>query len=711
MTSRESETLRIGTDQEEQIPTVPFDFALDRRRFTQLLGAGLVVTVFADSAAAQRRGGRGGSRSVSISARIHIGANGRITVLTGKIEMGQGARAELTQAAAEELHVGPERIDVVMGDTSLVPDDGLTAGSRTTPSTVPAVRAGAAAAREALVRLASERWNVELGTLSATDGKVVHGPSLREVTFAELAEGDAMAKAFSQEVPPEIGLTDVKKWRVLATSYPRPNRRDLVTGAHKFPSDIVLPDMLRGKVLRPPAFGAKLAAIDMDAAKAFADVVVVRDGEFVGVAAPTTFRAQQALEVLAKTAEWTRTLQPSSSEIHDYLRKKAEEHTPANPFREELQRGTHQLRQTYRTAYVQHAPLEPRAAVAQWQDGRLAVWTGTQNPFGYQNELARALRIPAESVRVVVPDFGSGFGGKHTAEAAIEAARLARTAGRPVSLCWTREEEFTWAYYRPAALIDIEASLDAEGRIATWYMLNVHSGGAAIQSPYRLGRADSRFVAAESPLRTGSYRALAATANNFARECCMDELAEMAHADPLDFRLSHLEEPRLRAVLETAAAKFDWKRRRAEQRKDAGIGLACGTEKGSYVAACVEVELDRQRRQVKVRHVCEAFECGKILNPDNLLSQVQACIVMGLGPALREAMVFENGGILNGSFAEYRVPRMSDVPQLDIHLLDRPDLAPVGGGETPIIAIAPAIANAVFQATGQRCRELPVRLA
>jgi isoquinoline 1-oxidoreductase len=711
MTSRESEISRIGADPEEQIPTVPFDFAMDRRRFTQLLGAGLVVTVLADVADAQRRGGRGGERRGVISARIHIGTNGRITVLTGKIEMGQGARAELTQAAAEELHVEPERIDAVMGDTSLVPDDGLTAGSRTTPSTVPAVRAGAAAAREALVRLAGERWKVELGTLSVADGKVVHGPSLREVTFAELAEGDAMAKAFSQEVPPEIGLTDVKKWRVLATSYPRPNRRDLVTGAHKFPSDIVLPDMLRGEVLRPPAFGAKLTAIDMDAARSFADVVIVRDGDFVGVAAPTAFRAQQAIEALAKTAEWTRTAQPSSSEIFDYLRKKAEERTPANPFREEMQRGAHQLRQTYRTAYVQHAPLEPRAAVAQWQDGHLTVWTGTQNPFGYQNELARALRIPSESVRVVVPDFGSGFGGKHTAEAAIEAARLARAASRPVALRWTREEEFTWAYYRPAALIDIEASLDAEGRIATWYMVNIHSGGAAIQSPYRLPQADSRFVAADSPLRTGSYRALAATANNFARECFMDELAELAHADPLDFRLAHLEDPRLRAVLETAAAKFDWKRRMAEKRKDVGIGLACGTEKGSYVAACVEIELDHQRQRIQVRHVCEAFECGAILNPDNLLSQVQSCIVMGLGPALREAMVFENGAILNGSFAEYRVPRMADLPELDIHLLDRPGLASAGGGETPIIAVAPAIANAVFHAKGERRRELPVRFA
>lgn len=313
-------------------------------------------------------------------------------------------------------------------------------------------------------------------------------------------------------------------------------------------------------------------------------------------------------------------------------------------------------------------------------------------------------------MRVIVPDFGCGFGGKHTGEAAVEAARLAKAAERPVLLKWTRDEEFVWAYFRPAAVIDVEASLDDQGKITSWQFLNINSGGAAVDTPYRIGRNRSRYVASETPLRQGSYRTLAATANNFARECFMDELAAAAGADPLDFRLAHLENPRLRAVLEEAAKRFNWRERVKQKRPDVGIGLACGTEKGSYVAACVEIAIDAAQKRITVRRVCEVFECGAVLNPDNLTSQVQGCILMGLGPALREEMRFADGKMRNAVFSKYLVPRFSDVPELDIHLLNRPDLASAGGGETPIIAIAPAIGNAVFQASGTRVHAMPIRL-
>jgi isoquinoline 1-oxidoreductase len=396
--------------------------------------------------------------------------------------------------------------------------------------------------------------------------------------------------------------------------------------------------------------------------------------------------------------------------VSDYLRRRAGEGVPRNPFADELAQAAKTLRQTYRVAYVQHAPLETRAAVAEWSEGRLTVWTGTQNPFGYHRELAGAFGLANDQVRVVVPDFGGGFGGKHTGEAAVEAARLARAAGKPVSLHWTREEEFTWAYFRPAAVIDVEASLDAKGALTSWHFVNINSGGAAVDTPYRAGRTQCRFVRSDSPLRQGSYRTLAATANNFARECAMDELAAAAGADPLDFRLAHLDNPRLRAVLEEAAKRFRWRERVKNKQRNIGVGLACGTEKGSVVAACAEIAIDPQAGRIAVRQVTEVFECGAILNPDNLLAQVQGCILMGLGPALREGMRFEKGEMLNPRFRSYLVPRFSDVPELDIHLLNRPDLPSAGGGETPIIAIAPAIANAVFHATGTRIREMPIRL-
>ncbi len=232
-----------------------------------------------------------------------------------------------------------------------------------------------------------------------------------------------------------------------------------------------------------------------------------------------------------------------------------------------------------------------------------------------------------------------------------------------------------------------------------------------MEPPYTVGKTNCHYVPSKPVLRHGSYRALAATANNFAREVFMDELAAAAAMDPLEFRLAHLENPRLRAVLEKAAKEFGWAAQAMKKNSDTGIGLACGTEKGSFVAACAEVQLDRKANQIKVTRVCQAFECGKILNPENLLSQVQGAIIMGLGAALREEVQFEKGRITNASFRKYRVPRYDDVPELDIHLLDRPDLPSAGAGETPIIVIAPAVANAVFRATGKSVRALPVSLA
>ncbi|MBM4038088.1 MAG: xanthine dehydrogenase family protein molybdopterin-binding subunit [Planctomycetes bacterium] len=695
---------------EEPVERVPYDFGLTRRGFVQVLGAGLLVSVGAPSVLGAERRPRGQGRSAGVAARVHVAKDGAITVLTGKVEMGQGARGELTQAAAEELRVPPSRITMVMGDTSIVPDDGITAGSRTTPSTVPAVRQGAAAARQVLAQLACQKWGVEAKAVEARDGTITHAATRRTLSYGELAASEDLPKAFGEAAPSGVEVTPVKEWRVLGTSLPRPNARDFVTGAHQFPSDMARPNMLYGKVLRPPSYGARLVSVDLAPAKAMAGVVAAQDGSFVGVAAPTSLLARQALAAVAATAKWEPAPHPSSKEIGDYLRQRAGGGVPKNPFADEVGKAAKALRQTYLVPYVQHAPMETRAAVAEWADGKLTVWAGTQAPFNYHRELAGAFHLANDQVRVIVPDFGGGFGGKHTGEAAVEAARLARAAGRPVSLHWTREEEFTWAYFRPAAVIDIEASLDAKGALTSWHFININSGGAAVDTPYRTGKANCRFVRSDSPLRQGSYRTLAATANNFARECFMDELAVAAGADPLDFRLAHLDNPRLRAVLEGAAKRFRWRERVKEKKPNTGVGLACGTEKGSVVAACVEIAIDPESGRIAPRQVCEVFECGAVLNPDNLLAQVAGCILMGLGPALREEMAFEKGEMQNATFRKYLVPRFSDVPELDLHLLNRPDLPSVGGGETPIIAIAPAIANAVFHATGKRVHEMPIRL-
>jgi isoquinoline 1-oxidoreductase len=277
-------------------------------------------------------------------------------------------------------------------------------------------------------------------------------------------------------------------------------------------------------------------------------------------------------------------------------------------------------------------------------------------------------------------------------------------------LRWTREEEFTNAYFRPAAVIDLVASLNDENRLATWWHLNINAGGNSIESPYRIPKKESRTANSRPPLRHGSYRALASTGNTFARESFMDELAAAAGADPLEFRLAHLDDPRLRPVLEEAARRFKWTERAKNQQANRGIGIACSYDKGSYVACCAEVEVDRAAQAIRVLHVCQAFDCGPVMNPDNLRNQMEGAIIMGLGPALREEVTFADGEITSNSFGRYRVPHFKDVPTIETFAVDRKNVEAAGAGETPIIAIAPAIGNAVFAATGIRLRSMPMRL-
>jgi CO/xanthine dehydrogenase Mo-binding subunit len=690
--------------------------AVTRRDFMQLLGAGLMIAVSAEQADAQAapprqgRGPRGGGRPTNVSARVHIGKDGIVTVMTGKVECGQGSRAEITQAAAEELRLPAERILLIMADTSLVPDDGSTAGSGTTPRTIPAVRQGTAAARELLIGLAAKRWNTEASGLEARDGKVLDKNGGRELTYADLALAPDSAGVFDKTGPGNVTLTPVKEWKVLGKASPRPNGRDLVNGGHHFPSDIIRPGMLYGKILRAPTYGSTLTTVDLAPAKVMKNVVVVQDGSFVGIAASTTFAAEAALDAISATAKWTASTQIASKDLYDHLKKRARGGVPANPFADDFTKAATSLEQTYHVAYAQHAPMEPRVAVAEWEDGKLTVWTATQNPFGVKGELERAFNLTADQVRVIVPDFGGGFGGKHSGECAVETARLAKAAGKPVRLRWTRGEEFTFAYFRPAGVIEARAGLDEKGTLTSWHFVNINSGPSSVETPYRAGKSRSQFVQSDPPLKHGSYRGLAATANTFGRECFMDELAALAGQDALEFRLAHLDNARLRAVLEDAAKRFDWLSRVKKKEPDIGVGLACGTEKGSFVATCAEVMIDRANDRIAVRHISQTFECGAVLNPGNLMAQNQGAIVMALGPALREEIRFEGGKMLTDAFSDYLVPRFADVPTIDVHLLDRPDLPSAGAGETPLISVAPAIANAIFNATGTRVREMPMRI-
>ncbi len=687
-------------------------FELARRDFFKILGAGIAVFAIAkDALAAQETAP--GHRSFhneelpkDISAWLHVGEDGVVTGFTGKAEIGQNIRTSLAQTIADELRVPFESVRMVTADTALTPFDAGTFGSRTTPTMTPELRRVASAARDLLVEAAAKEWNAAPAGLVAADARVTDPASGRSLKYAELARG----KTLAQNLPAEDPVTPATQWTIAGKAIPKVDGRAFVTGKHQYTTDLHPAGMLHGKVLRPPSFGATLTSCDDSAAKTMPGVFVVRDGDFVGVAAPSAHEAQRALNAIR--AQWKAVAQISDKEIFSYLKQNAAAKSE-DRFRKQkgsveegLASAVHRLDAAYTVAYIAHAPLEPRAAVAQWTDGKLMVWTGTQRPFANRDELAAIFHLPESSVRVIVPDTGSAYGGKHTSDAAIEAARLARTVGRPVKVVWTREEEFTWAYFRPAGVIEIKSGIGRDGTLTAWEFHNYHSGTSGIDTPYDVANQRTEYHPVPLILRSGSYRGLAATANHFARETHMDALANAAKMNPLEFRMRNLSNPRMRAVLEAAAKSFGWPRKKTQEGQ--GFGVACGDEKGSYVATLAEIAVDKTSRAVRVVRLVEAFECGAIVNPDGLRNQVVGAMIQGLGGALFEAIEFEGGRIKNPHFASYRVPRFRDVPEIEAILLDRKDIPSAGAGETPIMAVAPAIGNAIFDATGVRLNNLPM---
>lgn len=679
-------------------------FELDRREFLRLCTGGLLVCLTARGAAAQESGRRFGGHSLpqNVSAWLHIGADGAVTVFTGKVEIGQNIRTSLAQQVAEELRAPFSSIAMTMGDTDLVPWDMGTFGSRTTPTMGPELRNMAAAARQMLVEEAARRWNCDAKSLTAADGKVTNPKTQEALAYGEITRGTQLTQVVSGDPP----LTPASDWKIAGTPMPKVHGREFVTGKHQYPSDIVRPGMQFGKVLRPTGFNATLVKADTSAAEKMTGVKVVRDGDFIGVVADDVWTASVAVGKI--NAQWNVPPQIGNAELFAALKKGAgDDGTRSAEVTAALAAADVKLEQTYTVAYIAHAPLEPRAAVAEWADGKLTVWTGTQRPFGVKEELVRAFRLSDAQVRVLMPDMGSGYGGKHTGECAIEAARLAKAASKPVKLIWTREEEFTWAYFRPAGVMEVRAGVKKDGTLVAWEHHNYNSGPSAVGSPYEVSPKVTEYHEWQTPpLAQGSYRGLAATANHFARETAMDELAHALGMDPLAFRLKNLSDARLTAVFQAAADKFGWGKERPTAQR--GFGIAGGVEKGGYTAACAEVAIDGDGT-VHVRRLVQAWESGAIINPDGLRNQVMGAMVQGMGGALFEAVQFGNGQVLNGTFTDYRVPRFADAPpEIEVVLIDRRDLPPAGAGETGIVAVAPAVGNAIFAATGKRRRAMPM---
>jgi nicotinate dehydrogenase subunit B len=701
---------------------------IERRDFFRVLGGGLFIAIAFDAAAetgddqpetgGAGRGARGREEPRELAAWLHIDENGRVTAYTGKVEIGQNIRTSLAQTIADELRVPLAAITMVMADTDLTPYDAGTFGSQTTPRMAPQLARASATAREMLIGLATAHWQIPsasaAASLSAKDGRVVHADR-RVLTYGELTKGQKLTGFVNEQA----AVSAPAEWKARGTAAKKVNARAIVTGAHQFTPDVVRPDMLYGRLVRPDRLGATtLVSVDDSAARALAGVTIVRDGDFLGVVATSERLAARAASLVR--AEWRpptgAASTQSSQTVFEYLRTAPDARPAQSPFVTgdvaAAWAGAGQtLDVAYEIPYIAHVPLEPRTAIAEWDDaGKLTVWAGTQRPFGVRGELAQAFQLPENRVRVICPDMGSAYGGKHSGEHAVEAARLAKAAKRPVKLVWTRAEEFTWGYFRPAGVIAVKSATDANGRLVAWSFDNYNSGSSGIRSPYDTPNQRIAFHPSTSPLKQGSYRGLAATANHYAREMHMDELARAMGVDAVEFRLRHLKDERMRAVLKAAAGRAGWPKGwpRAE-RNGRAWGIACGTEKGSVVATAAEVSKTTDGSGFRVERLIVSFECGAIVNPDGLNNQVEGGVVQGLGGALFEAIEFAEGRILNGSLARYRVPRFADMPAIDIILLNRPDLPSAGAGETPIVAVAPAIGSAV-RAFGDVAHALPVRL-
>jgi nicotinate dehydrogenase subunit B len=700
--------LTAGPGAGQPAPARPWDRARQEpASFAAAMPDGLMTVVTIDN---QPEAGRPGPGSPN-DAWVHIGDDGAVTAFTGKVEGGQGTRTALAMLVAEELAVPVTSVTVAMGDTGTSPFDLGTFGSRSMPYAAPPLRAAAAAALRLLTQAAAARFELPPDQLRAANGVIAGPDGAPSVSYGDLLAGQRRV----ERVPADAAVTPATEWRVAGQAARALGSAEVVTGAKRFPADLRMAGMLHGCVLRPPSHGARLASADTAAAAARPEVTVVRDGSFVGVIAPDNQTARDALAQIEATwtaAAWDEPDPLSPADLEAYLRAHpVEGEGPGRKVEQDsgdveaaLRAGPVRLDARYSAAYIAHAPLEPRSALAHWHDGGVTVWTGTSTPFRARTELAAALAVPEEAVQVVVPDYGGGFGGKHGSVVALEAARLARAAGQPVHVQWNRQEEFQHSYLRPAAVIDVSSAAGPDGNLTGWSFTNINSGSIGLAPPYRIPHQRLVFQPAAAPLPQGSYRALAATANSFARESHLDELAEAAGADPVEFRLRNLDDDRLAAVLRAAAAEIGWDQPTSP---GTGHGIALGREKGGRVATAATVHVAPDGT-LRVLRLVTAVDCGAVVHPDGLTNQVEGAVMMGLGGALFEAIDFAGGRILNAGLSTYRVPRLTDLPDVQVLLLDQPDQPSAGGGETPIVAVAPAIGNAIFRACGVRLRSMPL---
>ncbi len=697
--------------------------AFERRDFIKLLGGGVIILFNAGSLlSAQQKppmggpgakpgfGGFGMGAAADLNAYLKIGEDGKITCFSGKIEQGQSNTTALAQMAAEELGVPYDSITMIMGDTDLCPWDMGTFGSMSVRVYGAALRSAAAEARAILLEMASEQLKTPMDQLTCKNGIIcITADQKSQVTFAQLTKGQKITRKLEKK-------PSVKRpgdFNIIGKSPIRVDARAKVTGQAQFAGDIRFPDLLYARLLRPPAHGATLKSFDTAEAEKIAGVLVVKEEGLVAVLHPDPETAEKA-RALIKAEYDIPSLNVDETSIFDYLIEKAPRPQQSER-RGDLAAGEKAaadiFQHTYLNGYGAHAPIETHTACAKLDGDKMTLWLSTQTPFPTQGDIAREIKVESQKVRVITPYVGGGFGGKSAGPQALEAARLAKITGKPVQVSFTREEEFFYDSFRPAAVVKIKSGVDSTGKICFFdnhiYFAGNRSAEMFYDVPNNLTSSYGgwmRDAPKIHPFNIGAWRAPGANINVFARESQIDIMAAKLKIDPLEFRLKNTSDARVRRVLEMAAKSFGYTG--AVSPSGRGYGIACGLDAGSYVAEIAEVKVENGK--VRVKRIIAVQDMGISVNPDGSRMQMEGCITMGLGYALSEDIHFKGGQLLTKNFHNYSIPRFSWLPEIEAILVKNDELDPQGGGEPAIVPVGAAIANAVFDAIGVRVFQMPL---
>jgi len=684
---------------------------VSRREFLKAIGGGIVIFFWVgDSSLLEAQRGR--SYPDDFNAYLRIGADGRVSCFTGKIEMGQGVVTSLAQMLADELDVRLDSVDMVMGDTSQCPWDMGTFGSMSTRFFGPPLRAAGAEARSVLIELAAERLQVPQNRLTAEDAVVFDKTdTTRRVTYADLAQGKTIARRAREKAP----VKNPADFKVMGKEFTRGDAVEKVTGRAKYAGDIRIPGMVYARILRPPAHGATLKNVDTSGVEGIEGASVVRDGDFIAVLHKNWDEAGEALSRIDAEFEVPQAVVDDETIFDHLLASAGDGNVVAQAGQldagERLAEIT--VEHTYLDGYKAHAPIETHTALAHIENGNATVWVSTQAPFTIRDQVARAIGFSPDNVRVITPFVGGGFGGKNPAQQASEAARLAKAAGKPVQVMWTREEEFFYDTFRPAAVVKIKSGLTRDGKLVLWDYAVYFAGSRGAEHFYDIPNHRTRSVGGgfsggpdPHPFATGAWRAPGNNTNTFARESQIDIMAARAKMDPVEFRLRNLRDERMIRTLTAAAERFGWTPSVAPSGR--GLGVACGIDAGTNVAHIAQADVDKRTGRVQVKRVVCAQDMGLAVNPEGARIQMEGCITMGLGYALTEDIHFRGGGILDRNFETYELPRFLSLPKIETVILDLRDEPAQGGGEPAVICMGALVANAVYDAVGARVLQLPM---